>query len=161
MTLLGLILPWWARWAAIGAMTLAACLTTWQMTSAYYADQMDLQRLEVERAGDRQNARTALQVEQQQRITEGVVHGWDNAIKSARAPYQAPPAVDDGRRRPAVAAGMREQPAAGSGLLPAVSGPAGRTDGPAADGRLADCAETTLMLTTLQEWVRRQQEVMP
>ncbi len=54
---------------------------------------------------------------------------------------------------------LREQPGAGGSGLRPVPAPAGPADGAPADDRLADCAETTLMLVRLQEWVRQQQAV--
>lgn len=142
--MLGLPLPWWAKYAAIAALVAAACGATYVQTADYYEDQMELQRLRVEKAGAEQNARTALQIEQQRRITEGVVHGWDKAVKDLRERYAV--------RAPV---GVRNAASAGRGLVPPVSHSAGTVDEPTADDRLADCAETTLMLKTLQDWIRQ------
>lgn len=163
MNLLSIVLPWWAKWAAIAALVAAASAATWQRAATHYEREAELQRLRVQRAGAAQNARTALQIEQQKRITEGVVHGWDQAVRDLRERYAAPPprpAAMPGARR-AELVRLREQPAAGSGLLPAFPRAAGPADGAPADCRLADSAETTLMLVTLQEWVRAQAAVMP
>lgn len=48
----------------------------------------------------------------------------------------------------------------GPGSLPGLSVPAGRPDVPAADaGLAARCAETTLQLTSLQDWINRARSI--
>ncbi len=153
INLLGLALPWWAKWAAIAALVAVTNGVTWTKTRAAGEARLDALRAEVELAGKLQAVRVAEQVGAQRRITEGVVNGWDQAVKDLRSRY-AGSAVRIVER-------VRE-PAHGSGLaVPALPNPARTADGDAADRRLADCAETTLMLVRLQEWVRAQQAVMP
>lgn len=153
INLLGLALPWWAKWAAIAALVAVTNGVTWTKTRAAGEARLDALRAEVDLAGKLQAVRVAEQVGAQRRITEGVVHGWDQAVKDLRSRYERGPVrVVERVREPAVGGGI---------ALPAVSDPARAADGDPTDGRLADCAETTLMLVRLQEWVRAQQAVMP
>lgn len=161
INLLTMALPWWAKWAALAALIAATNAWTWHKTHAAGAARLEQYRAEVAAAGQAQQARVAVQVAQQQRITEGVVNGWDQAIKDLRARYETQPNKRGGGIGSVLARGVRQPAdAGGSGLHP-LPAPAGPADGAAPDDRLADCAETTLMLVRLQEWVRQQQAVGP
>jgi len=162
INLLTMALPWWAKWAALAALVAATNGWTWHKTHEAGAARLDAYRAEVAQAGALQQARVATQVAQQQRITEGVVDGWDKAVKDLRARYAAQhdePRHGLGTGEPG---GRLRQPAdaGGSGLRP-LPAPAVAIDGAPADNRLADCAETTLMLVRLQDWIKQQQSVMP
>lgn len=159
INLLSMALPWWAKWAALAALLAATNGWTWYQTHQAGAARLDAYRAEVALAGKLQQARVATQVAQQQRITEGVVDGWDKTVKDLRAQFEAQHARPRGGVGPGLDGRLREQPGAGGSGLRPFSAPASPADGAPADDRLADCAETTLMLVRLQEWVRQQQAV--
>ena len=159
INLLAMALPWWAKWAALAALLAATNGWTWYQTHHAGAARLDAYRAEVALAGKLQQARVATQVAQQQRITEGVVDGWDKTVKDLRAQFEAQHARPRGGVGPGLDGRLREQPGAGGSGLRPLPAPAGAADGAPADDRLADCAETTLMLVRLQEWVQQQQAV--
>lgn len=163
INLLAMALPWWAKWAALAALLAATNGWTWYQTHQAGAARLDAYRAEVAQAGRLQQARVATQVAQQQRITEGVVDGWDKTVKDLRARFEAQREAQHDQPRGGVGPGLdgrlREQPGAGGSGLRPFSAPASPADGAPADDRLADCAETTLMLVRLQEWVRQQQAI--
>ena len=159
INLLAMALPWWAKWAALAALLAATNGWTWYQTHQAGAARLDAYRAEVAQAGKLQQARVATQVAQQQRITEGVVDGWDKTVKDLRVQFEAQHARPRGGVGPGLDGRLREQPGAGGSGLRPFSAPASPADGAPADDRLADCAETTLMLVRLQEWVRQQQAV--
>ena len=159
INLLAMALPWWAKWAALAALLAATNGWTWYQTHHAGAARLDAYRAEVAQAGKLQQARVATQVAQQQRITEGVVDGWDKTVKDLRARFEAQHDRPRGGIGPGLDGRLREQPGAGGSGLRPLPAPAGAADGAPADDRLADCAETTLMLVRLQEWVRQQQAV--
>ena len=159
INLLAMALPWWAKWAALAALLAATNGWTWYQTHQDGAARLDAYRAEVAQAGKLQQARVATQVAQQQRITEGVVDGWDKTVKDLRVQFEAQHARPRGGVGPGLDGRLREQPGAGGSGLRPFSAPASPADGAPADDRLADCAETTLMLVRLQEWVRQQQAV--
>jgi len=159
INLLSMALPWWAKWAALAALLAATNGWTWYQTHQAGAARLDAYRAEVALAGKLQQARVATQVAQQQRITEGVVDGWDKTVKDLRAQFEAQHARPRGGVGPGLDGRLREQPGAGGSGLRPLPAPAGAADGAPADDRLADCAETTLMLVRLQEWVQQQQAV--
>lgn len=159
INLLAMALPWWAKWAALAALLAATNGWTWYQTHQAGAARLDAYRAEVAQAGKLQQARVATQVAQQQRITEGVVDGWDKTVKDLRVQFEAQHARPRGGVGPGLDGRLREQPGAGGSGLRPLPAPAGAADGAPADDRLADCAETTLMLVRLQEWVQQQQAV--
>lgn len=159
INLLAMALPWWVKWAALAALLAATNGWTWYQTHQAGAARLDAYRAEVAQAGKLQQARVATQVAQQQRITEGVVDGWDKTVKDLRVQFEAQHARPRGGVGPGLDGRLREQPGAGGSGLRPFSAPASPADGAPADDRLADCAETTLMLVRLQEWVRQQQAV--
>lgn len=159
INLLAMALPWWAKWAALAALLAATNGWTWYQTHQAGAARLDAYRAEVAQAGKLQQARVATQVAQQQRITEGVVDGWDKTVKDLRVQFEAQHARPRGGVGPGLDGRLREQPGAGGSGLRPFSAPASPADGAPADDRLADCAETTLMLVRLQEWVRQQQAI--
>ena len=159
INLLSMALPWWAKWAALAALLAATNGWTWYQTHQAGAARLNAYRAEVALAGKLQQARVATQVAQQQRITEGVVDGWDKTVKDLRAQFEAQHARPRGGVGPGLDGRLREQPGAGGSGLRPLPAPAGAADGAPADDRLADCAETTLMLVRLQEWVQQQQAV--
>lgn len=161
INLLAMALPWWVKWAALAALLAATNGWTWYQTHQAGAARLDAYRAEVALAGKLQQARVATQVAQQQRITEGVVDGWDKTVKDLRAQFEAQHARPRGGIGPGLDGRLREQPGAGGSGLRPFSAPASPADGDPAHHRLADCAETTLMLVRLQEWVRQQQAVGP
>ena len=161
INLLAMALPWWVKWAALAALLAATNGWTWYQTHQAGAARLDAYRAEVAQAGKLQQARVATQVAQQQRITEGVVDGWDKTVKDLRVQFEAQHARPRGGVGPGLDGRLREQPGAGGSGLRPFSAPASPADGAPADDRLADCAETTLMLVRLQEWVRQQQAVGP
>lgn len=159
INLLAMALPWWVKWAALAALLAATNGWTWYQTHQAGAARLDAYRAEVAQAGKLQQARVATQVAQQQRITEGVVDGWDKTVKDLRVQFEAQHARPRGGVGPGLDGRLREQPGAGGSGLRPFSAPASPADGDPADDRLADCAETTLMLVRLQEWVRQQQAI--
>ena len=121
-------------WYAIAALVTANLLTgyMWQQD----ANELKLVGLRSELA-----AKDADRViEKQKQITEDTTNGWKAALTVSN---------DSWSKRLRLA---NVQP------MPGISGPTGGIDGLPADALAlgAQCAETTLQLRTLQDWVRRQ-----
>lgn len=110
---------------------------------------------QVERAGRRAAARAQEIENEQRRIADETAQGWAKALDVVRA--------DAARRLRAVAG----QGSAGAGGLSAPGQPAARIDEraqiplPPAERILADCAEDTLMLVWLQDWLRKTGAISP
>lgn len=106
-------------------------------------------RAEVRAAGEVQANATEQAIEDQKKITEDTTNGWNAALNHLHAYYA-------GRER------LRKSP--GSGPVSPLSAAACRVNDPGEDtipaaGNLAEaCAETTVTLNYLQDWVERQAE---
>lgn len=96
--------------------------------------------------GERQARRTAEIIAKGKQITEDMSHEYAKNLDRLRADYQR----------------LRKQYAdsAGSGAMPAVPEAARSVDAIPADALplAAECAETTLMLESLQGWVKEQEQ---
>lgn len=106
-------------------------------------------RAEVMKAAEAQEAAVARITTEQKQITEDTTNAWKAALDLTRSQYAS--------------AGRVRQPS-GSCPMPGISQPATRIDGagqdtvPAAGGIEEACAETTLTINMLQDWVEKQQK---
>lgn len=118
-------------------LTLAGWVTT--------AERYDRFKAETAAAGAVQEALVSRAEAQQERITSDVSNAWNDALQRVRADYA---------RR------LRD---AGSGQVPGISRPPASIDAVPTDALAlaGQCAETTLMLESLQAWITRQKEVAP
>lgn len=114
-------------------------LAGWVITDQRF----DAFKAEAAAEGARQAAVVAHVEKQQERITHDVSNIWADAL---------------GRERALWAGRLRN---AGRSQVPGVSRPPAGIDGIPADALAiaADCAETTLMLESLQQWIIRQKDV--
>ena len=98
---------------------------------------------EVKLAGEVAAEQAKATIKEQKQITEDTTNAWKAALNFTR---------DDWAKR---LRNVHVQP------LPPVSGPVGGVDGLSADqlALAAQCAETTLQLKALQDWVRKQEKV--
>ena len=124
-------------WYAICALVLTNLLTMAGCNE--YRHQLK----EVKLAGGIAAEQAKATIKEQKQITEDTTNAWNAALNFTR---------DDWAKR---LRNARVQ------SLPPVSGPAGGVDGLSADqlALAAQCAETTLQLKTLQDWVRKQEKV--
>jgi len=92
--------------------------------------------------GEAQEKHTATVVAEQKQITEETANGWKAALDYTRSYY-----------------GKRLLPQSGSGKLPGVPSTSGSIDDLPTDAvpLAGQCAETTLQLITLQDWVKKQE----
>ena len=106
-------------------------------------------RAEVMAAGEAQEATVARITTEQKKITEDTTNAWKAALDLTRSQYAT--------------AGRVRKPS-GSCSMPGISQPATRVDGPGKDtvsssGAVEEvCAETTVTLNFLQDWIERQQK---
>ena len=104
-------------------------------------------RAEIIAAGKAQEAEVVRITTEQKQITEDTTNAWKAALDLTRSQY-----ATTGRVR---------QPS-GSCQMPGISQPATRVDGPGQDaipsaGNIEEvCAETTVTLNFLQDWIERQ-----
>lgn len=109
----------------------------------------DSYRAEIVAAGKAQEAEFIRVTEEQKQITEDTTNAWKAALDLTRSQYAT--------------AGRVRQPS-GSCQMPGVSQPAIRVDGAGKDtvsssGTVEEvCAETTVTLNFLQDWIERQQK---
>lgn len=109
------------------------CFSLWRLA------ENELDTLEIR--GEIQTEQTKKITQEQERITDETAKGWAAALDFTRRDYE---------RR------MRNRP----GAMPGISQSARSIDAIPADALplAAECAETTLMLETLQRWIRDQQK---
>lgn len=106
-------------------------------------------RAEIVAAGKAQEAEVVRITTEQKQITEDTTNAWKAALDLTRSQYAT--------------AGRVRQPS-GSCQMPGVSQPAIRVDGSGKDtvsssGTVEEvCAETTVTLNFLQDWIERQQK---
>ena len=106
-------------------------------------------RAEIVAAGKAKQAEVARIITEQKQITEDTTNAWKAALDLTRSQYAT--------------AGRVRQPS-GACSMPGVSQPATRVDGPGQDaipsaGNIEEvCAETTVTLNFLQDWIERQQK---
>ena len=106
-------------------------------------------RAEIVAAGKAQEAEVVRITTEQKQITEDTTNAWKAALDLTRSQYAT--------------AGRVRQPS-GACQMPGISQPATRVDGPGQDtipsaGTVEEvCAETTVTLNFLQDWIERQQK---
>lgn len=106
-------------------------------------------RAEVEAAGKAQEAEVVRITTEQKQITEETTNGWKAALDITRAQY---------------AGAVRVRKPSGSCEMPGISQPAARTDEasddtvPSSASLEKACAEVTLSLNFLQDWIERQKK---
>lgn len=124
-------------WYAIAALILT------NLFSGYMWQQSSHELKLVELRGEIAAKEAEATVKEQKQITEDTTNGWKAALAVSN---------DSWAKRLRLA---NVQP------MPGISGPTGGVDGLPADALAlaARCAETTLQLKTLQDWVRRQGSV--
>lgn len=106
-------------------------------------------RAEIDDAGKAKQAEVARIITEQKQITEDTTNAWKAALDLTRSQYAT--------------AGRVRQPS-GACQMPGISQPATRVDGAGKDtvsssGTVEEvCAETTVTLNFLQDWIERQQK---
>lgn len=142
--------PWMA--VVLVALVAAAFGAGWVKGVDHAEDRHATFVAQVATLGAEQAAKTGAIIKDQQRITEETCDGYAQGLDALHKYY----------------AGRLRNSGAGGGALPAVSGPTGGVDarspdpgagppGDSAEDQVArGCAETTLMLLTLQAWVEKQ-----
>lgn len=147
------IIPYWAKWALVAVLALACVAFGWVKGVDHAEDRHATFVAQVATLGAEQAARTGAIIRNQARLTEDTRNGYAQSLDALHKYY---------------AGRMRDQSRPGGGALPAVPNPSGGTDArptdpgagppgdPEEDQVARRCAETTLMLLTLQAWVAKQ-----
>lgn len=110
MSLLGFVIPWWGRWAALAALFAAEAAYVGLKVHAHDQEQFDAYTAQVKAVGDAQNA-----IAREKEITwKKVVEATENEAKLRT----------DNLNAQLAAAGLRNAALAGRRLVPTAPGPA-------------------------------------
>jgi hypothetical protein len=140
------LVPIWAKIFAATAIFAVFGVFVYHKTAQYEEAKLVALQAHYDSVAAKQEQKVAAIVVKQQAITEKVKNDYENKLSTVRSYYSAH--------------GMRKSNTSSSGKLPQNAPTSGGTDAaPTDNGSIAErCAETTLQLIELQNWIKKQTE---